>query len=168
MNLQLILLLAVGAVVAYFLVQFLFKRDTAVEERRRRAIKLSQWCSKNGLPLAGQALDCYAVGDYSGLLFNLKHLGDVIGDDDQISPAVDKFLKTQLDKKLQSHDGREEVLRYVEERFRVQIPRELVQNVVAQLAVKPQVAEAPLTLQPAPVKTTQTIETVHQPAPNQV
>lgn len=151
MNLQLVIVLAGVGVGLYFLSKVLFKADTRVEDRRRRAVKLSRWADKNGLPVLSQCLDCYAVGDYSGLIHGISQLSDIVGDDDQIGPAINKFLQVQLVKKAKTEEGREEVLAVLERELGIKIPREAVKNIVANLEVRAAPVETPLTAAPAEV-----------------
>lgn len=51
--------------------RFLFKRDTAKEERRRSAAKLAGMLRSNGLSHLPDFLEDYAVGDYSGMARNM-------------------------------------------------------------------------------------------------
>lgn len=139
---QLVLLSAVGAVVAYFVVRFAFQRDTAVENRRLEAIDLSDACSKNGLPILGKALKRYAVGDYSGLAFAVRDIKDTISDPEQLDDVVNRFLKIQLGKKLDSVEGRESLIKAIEEKLGVEIPREVIQGLAKKKLVTEDEAEA--------------------------
>lgn len=125
---QLALLSIGGAVAAYFVIRFLFTRDTAVENRRLESIELSDVCTKNGLPILGKALKRYAVGDYSGLAFAVRDIRDTISDPDELENVVQRFLGIQLDKKLKTVEGREELVKAIEDRLGVEIPRDIIRD----------------------------------------
>ncbi len=125
---QLALLSIGGAVAAYFVIRFLFTRDTAVENRRLESIELSDVCSKNGLPILGKALKRYAVGDYSGLAFAVRDIRDTISDPDELENVVQRFLGIQLDKKLKTVEGREELVKAIEDRLGIEIPRDIIRD----------------------------------------
>lgn len=125
---QLALLSVGAAVAAYFVIRFLFQRDTAVENRRLESIELSDICTKNGLPILGKALKRYAVGDYSGLAFAVRDIRDTISDPEELDNVVQRFLGIQLDKKLKTVEGREELIKAIEDRLGVEIPRDIVRE----------------------------------------
>jgi hypothetical protein len=125
---QLALLSIGGAVAAYFVIRFLFTRDTAVENRRLEAIELSDACTRNGLPILGKALKRYSVGDYSGLAFAVRDIRDTISDPDELENVVNRFLGIQLDKKLRTVEGRETLVKAIEDRLGVEIPRDVIRD----------------------------------------
>ena len=109
--------------------------DSAVEERRKRAIQLATWTGNNGLPELSQLLVNYASGDYSALYGQVRSLSDTLGDSEASKAIVDKFLKVQLDKQLSTPQGREELVKYIEESLNVVIPRDAIKPVAAELKV---------------------------------
>lgn len=125
---QIALLSIAGAVAAYFIVRILFQRDTAVEQRRLDAIGLSDTCGRNGLPLLSKALKAYAVADYSGLAFAVRDIRDTVSDPDQFEDVVNRFLGIQLDKKLKTAEGREELVKAIEDRLGIEIPRDIIKE----------------------------------------
>ena len=56
-----------AAVAVCYLVRFLFRVDTATEDRRKAAGQLAIVLSKLGLKKIPAFLICYSVGDYSGM-----------------------------------------------------------------------------------------------------
>jgi hypothetical protein len=115
-------------VAAYFVVTFLFKRDTAQENRRLESIELSDICAKNGLPILSKFLRRYAVGDYSGMAFAAREIRDVLSNPEEMEDVVNRFLKLQLGKKLETVEGREQIVAEIEKRLGVEIPVEVIQG----------------------------------------
>ena len=121
--------------VAYWVGKLAIRGDSAVEERRKRAIQLATWTGNNGLPELSQLLVNYASGDYSALFGQVRTLSDTLADSEASKAIVDKFLKVQLDKQLSTPDGREELVKYIEESLNVVIPRDAIKPVAAELKV---------------------------------
>lgn len=126
MNISGILLLVGLAALAYFAGKILIKGDNRVEERRRHAIKLAAWTDSNGLPGLSRLATCYAVGDYSGLVGQAKILAETLGNDQEALAIVDGFLRFQLTRRLSTPEGRETVIRFVEENLNVKIDRAVI------------------------------------------
>jgi hypothetical protein len=126
MDLKIVLLLVVAGVALYYGSQFLFSRSTAIENRRRWAIDASQWCAANGLPGLAKLLSHYAVGDRSGTFWQLRELRRLLSDPDELAEARKRFLRIQLDKQLSTAEGREELIAFVEAKFDIKLPREVL------------------------------------------
>ena len=95
------LLIAVGAVaVAFFGARWLYTQDTAVEDRRRSALKMSAALRSKGLTRVADFFEDYAVGDYSGMLKKLKDAAVVLSHDaalqDEFEGVFDKLLAEKL------------------------------------------------------------------------
>lgn len=97
-----------------------------VEARRTRSVHLAAWAKTNGLPILAGLFSKYAVGDISGTIASLDQIHDLLADDDLAKQAVDGFLKVQFDKAVSTAEGRENLVRLIEEKFSVQIPREQI------------------------------------------
>lgn len=70
---------ALVAIVAVLAGRWVYSKDTVVEERRKRAIKVASVYEAAGLTHAAEFLTNYAVGDYSGMaktLDKVYHLLD--------------------------------------------------------------------------------------------
>lgn len=126
MNISGIFLLVGLAAIAYFAGKLLIKGDNRVEERRRQAIKLSNWTASNGLPGLSRLSEAYAVGDYSSLITQAKVLAETLGNDQEALAIVDGFLKFQLTKRLGTPEGREAVIAFVETQLNVKIDRTVI------------------------------------------
>ena len=126
MNISAILILAGLGVGGFFLGKLLFKADTRTEDRRRRAIEISQWASANGLPEISKLLVAYSIGDYSFLLHSLRSISDTLANDESARALVNRFLSAQLTKKLSTVEGKEELIAMVERALNVKINREAI------------------------------------------
>jgi hypothetical protein len=126
MDLKIVILLAIAGVALYYGSQFLFARSTAMENRRRWAIDASQWCAANGLPGLSKLLSHYAVGDRSGTLWQLRELRRLLAQPEELQEARKRFLRIQLDKQLDTAEGREELIQFVESKFDIKLPREVL------------------------------------------
>jgi hypothetical protein len=95
------LLIAVAAVAAaFFGARFLYQQDTAVEDRRRAALKMASALKSKGLTRVSDFFEDYAVGDYSGMLKKLKDAAVVLSHDaalqDEFEGVFDKLLAEAL------------------------------------------------------------------------
>ena len=136
MNVSAILVLAALGAGGYFLGKLLFKADTRMEDRRRRAIELSNWTSANGLPEVSKLLVAYSIGDYSFLLHSLRSISDTLANDESAKALVNRFLSVQLKNKLSTVEGKEELLRLVETQLNVKIDRAAVNAAATPLEAK--------------------------------
>jgi hypothetical protein len=103
-----IALLIVVPALAYFLVKWLFTKDTEIENRRRRSAELAGKFTAYGLKDAPKLLNDYAVGDYSGLVHDFRVMLDkyLSGDDAAIERELDSVFESVLSVKLSTADGR--------------------------------------------------------------
>jgi hypothetical protein len=97
-----------------------------VEARRTRSVHLASWAKVNGLPILSGLFSKYAVGDVSGTIASLDQIHDLLADDDMAKQAIDGFLKVQFDKQVQTAEGRESLVRLIEEKFSVEIDRDRI------------------------------------------
>ena len=126
MDMQTILVLAGASAAAFFGGKAIIKLDNRIEDRRRRADTASAWCAANGLPGLSTLLANYSIGDKSGTLWQAQQLFAMLGNLDELKGSLDLFLKTQLDKKLSSTDGKNELIEYIERKLGVEIDREAI------------------------------------------
>lgn len=102
-----VLLLAVAASLAFVVVQWLFKKDTEIENRRRGAANLAGTLRGLGLKKIPEFLVSYSVGDYSGMAKQISDTAGVFLDGEE---AVLKEFAAIFDRvltaKLETEEGR--------------------------------------------------------------
>ncbi len=92
---------------AYFLVKWLFTKDTEIENRRRAAAKLAAKLQSIGLKRTPEFLIDYSVGDYSGMANKIHNLSELfLSGDEPVLAEVDTVFRTVLDAKLKTEEGR--------------------------------------------------------------
>jgi hypothetical protein len=104
-----LVLVALAAIALYATGRFLFRRDEAIEDRRRKAIKLAGDCQKCGLDFLAPVLEDYSVGDYSGMLHRLRTFADDIRDDATRRQLLDRFFETQLAHRVHDETQRKKI-----------------------------------------------------------
>lgn len=109
-----IVVVALASIALYATGRFLFRRDEAVEDRRRKAIKLAGDCQKCGLDFLAPVLEDYSVGDYSGMLHRLRTFADDIRDDGTRRQILDHFFTTQLATRVKNEAERRKILEALE------------------------------------------------------
>jgi len=72
-------IVGVAAVVATVVVLWLYNRR---ERRRKHALELARLMSQWGLSWFAEAYECYAVGDYSGLVWMVKEVISAVRTDE--------------------------------------------------------------------------------------
>lgn len=102
--------LALLAVGGYFVGQFLFKKDTKIEERRRAALDVVGVLQANGLNVAAEALKDYVVGDYSGALGSLKKAAVVLTNPAAATAEFDGVFEKMLTSKLADPEARSKLV----------------------------------------------------------
>lgn len=108
-----LVLIGLASIALYATGRFLFRRDEAIEDRRRKAIKLAGDCQKCGLDFLAPVLEDYSVGDYSGMLHRLRSFADDIRDDATRRQILDRFFETQLAARLQDEAQRRKIVETV-------------------------------------------------------
>lgn len=103
-----IALICVGTLAAgYFVVQFLFKQDTAREERRRGAAQMAMKLAELGLKKVPEFLVDYSVGDYSAMAAKLKDVGKTfLAGEAAVIEEFAQIFDNVLAAKLKSETGR--------------------------------------------------------------
>ena len=93
--------------VVYALIAWLLKKDDQIEKRRKVAIELAAKLSEVGLVKLPRVLVAYAVGDYSGLYFEIKSFARLATSDPTAFMAeFEKVYDRVLTAKLATADGR--------------------------------------------------------------
>lgn len=106
-----LVILAVIAVVA--VIGLLFRKDTAIEIRRRQMVELSGELKNLGLERLAGFAEAYAVGDYSGLYQEAKALLKEISDHDSALGLLRKSFFKQLPERLKRKEDSAEILEVV-------------------------------------------------------
>jgi hypothetical protein len=109
-----LILVSLASIALYASGRFLFRRDEAIEDRRRKAIKLAGDCQKCGLDFLAPVLEDYSVGDYSGMLHRLRAFADDIRDDATRRQILDHFFSTQLTTRLKDAAQRQKILETID------------------------------------------------------
>ncbi len=92
---------------SYFIVKWLFSKDTEIENRRRAAAKLAGKLQAIGLKRTPEFLIDYSVGDYSGMANKIHALAELFqSGDEPVLAEVDTVFRTVLDSKLKTEEGR--------------------------------------------------------------
>lgn len=92
---------------AYFIVKWLFEKDTEVENRRRSAAKLAGKLQEVGLRKLPEFLIDYSVGDYSGMASRIHSLAELMNSGESVVLAeVDTVFQNVLTAKLNTAEGR--------------------------------------------------------------
>ncbi len=92
---------------AYFIVKWLFTKDTEIENRRRAAAKLAAKLQEVGLRKLPDFLIDYSVGDYSGMANKIHMLAElVLSGEAPLLAEVDSVFRNVLDAKLKTDEGR--------------------------------------------------------------
>lgn len=104
-TLQYVLLAVVGAILGWLA----FKKDTEVENRRRAAIEVASVLKAYGLEKTPALLISYAVGDYSGIAYELKAAAKLAtGDPKAVMAEFEQAYQKIQAVKLSTPEGRAE------------------------------------------------------------
>lgn len=109
------LVMVVGAAVAFLIGNALFRRDTAQEERRRKAIKIAGKLKELGLTRVPTVLEAYAVGDYSGIAGAVSDLHEVMLDPTQRRAEFYKVAKALITEFMRDEEQRPALLKHIQE-----------------------------------------------------
>lgn len=102
-----IALCIVVPLLTFFLVKWLFEKDTEVENRRRAAAKLAAKLQQVGLKKTPLFLIDYSVGDYSGMAARIHNLAELFLDgEDAVMKEFDAVFQNVLDAKLKTPEGK--------------------------------------------------------------
>ena len=104
---EIALVCVIALAVGFFVVQFLFKQDTAREERRRGAAQMAMKLSELGLRKVPEFLIDYSVGDYSAMAAKVKNVGSTfLAGEAAVIEEFAKIFDNVLAVKLKSETGR--------------------------------------------------------------
>lgn len=96
----------------------LFKVDTKIENRRKRAIDLSNLLASKGFKDLPELLKDYAVGDYSGAFEKVEYLWAKYSDPATSNGAVSELLEKLLKQALDNPDTAAKVVSIVDKHNR--------------------------------------------------
>jgi hypothetical protein len=136
--------IALAAAAAYFGVKWAFRKDTEIENRRRKAVELAAKLTAMGFKELPELFMDYGVGDYSGMFSKMAMVVDRLRKNDKdiladMSDVFDYLMKL----KLATQEGRALVRSELESVEKALMP--------APVAPAP-VAPAPVAPAPAPVE----------------
>ena len=99
--------IALAAVAAYFGVKWGFRKDTEIENRRRRAVELSAKLTGLGFKSMAELFMDYAVGDYSGMFSKMAMVVEKMrGNDKDVLADLSDVFDNLMKMKLATQEGR--------------------------------------------------------------
>ena len=131
-----IVCIALAVAAAYFAVKWLFRKDTEIENRRRRAVELSAKLTGLGFKSMAELFMDYAVGDYSGMFSKMAMVVEKLrGNDKDILADLSDVFDNLLKIKLACQEGRAMVKAELESVEKMLSPEPVVPVVVVQAPV---------------------------------
>jgi len=107
LSLMHIVCIALAAAAAYFGVKWAFRKDTEIENRRRKAVELSAKLTSMGFKSMAELFMDYAVGDYSGMFSKMAMVAEKLkGNDKDILADLSDVFDNLLKIKLATQEGR--------------------------------------------------------------
>lgn len=102
------LAVVLAGILAYALVQWLFKKDTEIENRRRAAAQLAATLKGFGLVHIPEMLISYSVGDYSDLAERIHFWAKLLlaGGEEAVLKEFKQIFDRVMDAKLSNPEGR--------------------------------------------------------------
>jgi hypothetical protein len=102
-----IVCIVLAIVAAYFGVKWFCRIDTAIENRRRRAVELSAKLTALGFKSMAELFMDYAVGDYSGMFSKMAMVVEKMrGNDKDILADLSDVFDNLMKMKLATQEGR--------------------------------------------------------------
>ena len=102
-----IVCIVLAALAAYFGVKWGFRKDTEIENRRRKAVELSARLTSMGFKSMAELFMDYAVGDYSGMFSKMATVVERLrGNDKDILADMSDVFDNLLKIKLACQEGR--------------------------------------------------------------
>lgn len=102
-----IVCIALAAVATYFAAKWLFRKDTEIENRRRRAVELSAKLTGLGFKSMAELFMDYAVGDYSGMFSKMAMVVEKLrGNDKDVLADLSDVFDNLMKMKLATQEGR--------------------------------------------------------------
>lgn len=86
------------AVAAALIVAALVRKDTAIEDRRRSAIEVASIYEGYGLRWLPRLLRTYAVGDYSGLVIEMREMAAMLRDPGVAQAELEQVVDRVVEK----------------------------------------------------------------------
>lgn len=107
LSLMHIVCIVLAALAAYFAAKWLFRKDTEIENRRRRAVELSAKLTGLGFKSMAELFMDYAVGDYSGMFSKMAMVVEKLrGNDKDVLADLSDVFDNLLKMKLACQEGR--------------------------------------------------------------
>jgi len=103
-------IIGMAAMCAAALVAWLYRKDTAIEQRRKHAIELASLLKSYDLDRLGGIVTNYAVGDYSGLVHEIELLLKEISNPEQAFALLGKSFFKQLPHRLETAGEKEKII----------------------------------------------------------
>ena len=103
------------AVAMYAVVSMLFKKDTAIEERRRNAMQCCSMLREIGLDDYADVMENYVVGDYSGLAKDIRRMGKNALNPEKTKEALRRNFFAQLPNRLTDPEERVKIQKLINE-----------------------------------------------------
>jgi hypothetical protein len=91
----------------FFVGKWLLQKDTEKENRRKAANRMASALRNVGLKRMPELLECYAVGDWSGIAKQVQTVGEMLMQGENVVLAeVDTVFMSVLSAKLNTEAGR--------------------------------------------------------------
>ena len=123
MDIRILVGFGVASVALFFIGRWAMVMDEKLEDLKRQAIQVAGFCQQQGLPQVSALLISFAVGDYSEIISGLRTTMQDLGDHGNATTALDLILDKQLRRKLETVEGRGEVLAKIEGILNIRIDR---------------------------------------------
>lgn len=88
--------IGLAALLAFLLGKFLFQKDTEIENHRKAAIDVANILTREGFKRLPQFASNYAVGDYSGMVHELKSAARDFQDPTILEAELQAVFEKQL------------------------------------------------------------------------
>jgi hypothetical protein len=111
---QPIVLLVLVGIAMFAIGHWLFTKDTQIENKRTKALKVATELRSEGLDFVPEMLETYAVGDYSGIIDKATQWLNHLEDDERRAAFLAKFRRRQLELNMQRPAARAEIMEAVE------------------------------------------------------
>lgn len=100
-------LIGVTALAAWMGGKLLFQKDTEIEARRKAAIDLASVFSQEGFRRLPQFVTNYAVGDYSGMVHEIKSAARDFRDPTVLAAELQAVFDKQLERRIKDPETRQ-------------------------------------------------------------
>jgi Co/Zn/Cd efflux system component len=107
MSMQNMVIVALSGLLAAFVGAYLFRKDTQLENKKRKAIELAAKLKQYGLVQIPALLIDFAVGDLSDFLHRVHMMAEMFtGDEKALFAELDGIFERVLEAKLHTEEGR--------------------------------------------------------------